>query len=73
MDHHLTALDSILTTNIPYTVIIQKGRLVIVGVQPPSSVIVTSATVQIVTVRAAVAGGLQKSIKQTQLQLQTVL
>ena len=73
MDHHPTVLDSILITTIPYTVIIQKRRLATVGVQLSSSVIVTLATAQIVTVHDAVAGGQQKSIKQTQLQLQTVL
>jgi hypothetical protein len=72
VDHHPTVLDSILIITIPYTVIIQKRRLATVGVQLPSSVIVTSATVQIVTVHAAVAGRLQKSIKQIQHQLQTV-
>ena len=73
MDHHPTTLDSILITNIPYTVIIQKRRLATVGVQLPSSVIVTLATAQIVTVHGSVAGRQQKSIKQIQHQLQTVL
>ena len=41
VDHHPTVLDSILITNIPYTVIIQKRRLVTVGVQLPASAIVT--------------------------------
>ena len=72
VDHHPITLDSILITKIPYTIIIQKQRLATVGVQLPSSVIVTLATVQIVTVHAAVTDRLQKSIKQIQHQLQTV-
>jgi hypothetical protein len=73
VDYRPTTLDTSILTNISYTVIILKRRLVTVEVHPPSSVIVILAIVQIVTVLAAVAGRQQKSIKQIQHQQQTVL